>query len=305
MDHDIDLKNMNALPFSKILGAPMQACIKAQKESAVSTYDFIRESCFDPETGEAVTVSFTFRVGRVESKIVLPLMTVVPIPNLTIDTLDVSFGASISDYGRKEDRNSFKGYFAESVPESRKNSDQNTDYSEKSSSADLDIRMHASKGDMPGGFIKLLEILDKSIEVERLSDDLEELPSAELLLNKHEVFAYPGDRIDFEVTLNGEPVDPADLMWRSSNLEILSVEEGYAVLWKHRCAVLSVESVDGLRDTCIIRSPRYSYYSSYHRELYEAYEEQEAAEQNSESPTSASSVHVSGFPGSDLLDDED
>ena len=305
MDRDIDLKSMNILPFSKILGAPMQACIKAQKESAISTYDFIRESCFDPETGEAVTVSFTFRVGRVESKIVLPLMTVVPIPNLTVDTLDVSFGASITDYGKKEDVQSFKGYYARSEPESRKNSDQLTDYSEKSSSADLDIRMHASKGDMPGGFIKLLDILDKSIEVERLSDDLEELPSAELLLNRHEIIAFPGERIDFTVTLNGEPVAPEDLMWSSSNADVLTVEEGYAKLRQHRCAVLIVENIDGLRDTCIIKSPQYTYYSSYRRALYEAYEELNAAEQKSESLTSATSTHVGGFPGSDLLDDED
>ena len=91
---------LQAIPFGSIIGGPLKACIEAQAMAAQTSWQFIQEVGLNtnPETGqkEAVNVSFQFiQNGRVV-QLNVPLLTIVPIPYIAIQNIDINFKANIS-----------------------------------------------------------------------------------------------------------------------------------------------------------------------------------------------------------------
>ena len=91
---------LSAIPFSSMIGGPLNACIEAQAMAAKTTWDFIQEVGLNtnPDTGEktAVNVSFSFMQGGRMVQLNVPLLTIVPIPYIAIHSIDINFKASIS-----------------------------------------------------------------------------------------------------------------------------------------------------------------------------------------------------------------
>ena len=86
---------LQAIPFGSIIGGPLKACIEAQAMAAQTSWQFIQEVGLNtnPETGqkEAVNVSFQFiQNGRVV-QLNVPLLTIVPIPYIAIQNIDINF----------------------------------------------------------------------------------------------------------------------------------------------------------------------------------------------------------------------
>ena len=91
---------LQAIPFGSMIGGPLNACIEAQAMAAQTSWQFIQEVGLNtnPETGqkEAVNVSFQFvQNGRVV-QLNVPLLTIVPIPYIAIQDIDINFKANIS-----------------------------------------------------------------------------------------------------------------------------------------------------------------------------------------------------------------
>jgi len=106
---------LQALPLRYMLGAPMTAAIEAQALAAKTTVDFIKnvgleEDPADPtgETMRVTTANFTFTqpiqdpsnpgsfIDK-ETTLSVPLLTLVPIPYIRIQDLNVSFEFKIRD----------------------------------------------------------------------------------------------------------------------------------------------------------------------------------------------------------------
>jgi len=106
---------LQALPLGYMLGAPMTAAIEAQALAAKTTVDFIKnvgleEDPTDPtgETMRVTTANFTFMqpvqdpsnpgsfIGK-ETTLSVPILTIVPIPYIRIQDLNVSFEFKIRD----------------------------------------------------------------------------------------------------------------------------------------------------------------------------------------------------------------
>lgn len=91
---------LNAIPFSSLIGGPLDACIKAQAQAAKTSYEFINEVglTIDPDTGEKKPVNVTFQYnnnGKL-TNLTVPLLVIVPIPYLAIDKVTIDFIANIS-----------------------------------------------------------------------------------------------------------------------------------------------------------------------------------------------------------------
>ncbi|MBQ6667226.1 MAG: DUF2589 domain-containing protein [Bacteroidales bacterium] len=170
---------LQSIPFGNLIGAPLEACVNAQAQAARTTYEYISEVGFDVKSEyewEARTVSFTFMMEGVMKQITVPLLTILPLPYLQIDTVDISFTAdvSVNSEGKMMAKVS-NATDSEAVKQSSLNFQ---------SQIGIDIKA-SSAGNMPVGIAKLLDILGNScievIEVEEEKDEAEaeETPEAE------------------------------------------------------------------------------------------------------------------------------
>lgn len=138
---------MKALPFDNIIGAPLMACIKAQQTSAQATWDAIRTMGFENEE-EVAMVSFLFQQGGLTRKITVPLLTLIPIPYMQIDSVDLKFRADMST---SSDGTITAKYSNTMDSQAARTSKYNV-------TNEIDINIHATTSGMPAGIAKMLEI---------------------------------------------------------------------------------------------------------------------------------------------------
>ena len=172
---------LSAIPFGALIGGPMTAAIEAQAKSAMTSVEFIRSVGFDKD-GNVVNVVFKFKNGPANADVMsleVPLLTIVPIPFLRIETMDINFKASISQSTQTSDK-------TQSVVESSANLKVGGSYwfvkaemsasvsakKDTTSSRDsryaveytMDISVHAVQDDVPGGMAKVLNLLTESVD---------------------------------------------------------------------------------------------------------------------------------------------
>lgn len=175
---DAMISYMKALPFDHIIGAPLMACIKAQQASAQATWEAIREIGFEkPDTAdpastkeeEVAMVSFLFQQNGFTRKISVPLLTLIPIPYMQIDSVDLKFRADMST----SSDGSIKAKYSNTMDsEAARTSKYNV-------TNEIDINIHATTSGMPAGIAKLLDIFTNNcIDV---SDYTPEDYSAEII----------------------------------------------------------------------------------------------------------------------------
>ena len=152
---------LNSIPFGNIIGGPLAACVRAQAEAAQTTIDFIHgftmtNSELDPEGVEPITVTFTFIMNGEKTRMTVPLMTIVPIPYMHIDYIDLNFTADITacDDGKMEAKYATEGY-------------TRTEDDEQSVSVEskMGINVRASTSSMPSGMAKMLEFFTNNLIV--------------------------------------------------------------------------------------------------------------------------------------------
>lgn len=148
---------MQAIPFENLIGAPLNACVLAQKQAAEVTYDYINAVGFKEngtDSPTTATVSFSFISNGVYSVITVPLLTIVPIPYIKIDSIDVAFKANVY----VDENMRFKAKVA---------TEQTENKSQYNLQEQLDIKIHASSSDMPAGLAKMLEIFNSCIDIDQ------------------------------------------------------------------------------------------------------------------------------------------
>lgn len=179
---------LQALPFGAIIGAPLKACIEAQAMAAMTSWNFIQDAGLriNPDTGEkeVMNVSFLFTNKGETSQINVPLLSIVPIPYIAVQTIDISFKANISASKSSQEEESIQqdkeanmhaqgkvgfGIFSletqmEASYSSKKDSKATRD-SRYSVEYTMDVAIKAGQEDMPAGLAKVLEILNNNIEI--------------------------------------------------------------------------------------------------------------------------------------------
>ena len=164
-DNPIDI---NSIPFGNIIGGPLAACVSAQAEAAETTSKYIYETLMnDSELGvgnmNPKTISFTFVLNGETTKMVVPLLTIVPVPYMRIESVDLSFSAEITENDEKKMLAKYTSPHVESNSE-------NTTQTEFRSLINIDI--HATTANMPSGMAKLLEVFSNQlVQVEELTPE--------------------------------------------------------------------------------------------------------------------------------------
>lgn len=187
---------LQAIPFGSIIGGPLKACIEAQAMAAKTSWTFIQDVGLntDPQTGEkkAVNVSFQFmKEGRM-AQLNVPLLTIVPIPYIAIQSIDINFKANInassSSTSMQSDSNEIgagiNGTASLNLGLFKLDASFNANYSSKKDSKatqdskysveyTMDVAVKAGQDSMPAGLAKVLELLGNSMNVSDPSGTLE------------------------------------------------------------------------------------------------------------------------------------
>lgn len=183
---------LQGIPFKNLIGGPLSACIQAQNDAAMTSINFINNVCLkeDKETGEksAIYVSFSFIQNGRKVVINVPLIAIVPIPYIAINSIDINFKATVNgvecesnedtyseEYKRDTNTKSQKrrGFF---LNKNKKETKINTSFSTKRDSkstqdskfsveATIDVAVHAGQESMPAGMAKILEMLGAAMDL--------------------------------------------------------------------------------------------------------------------------------------------
>lgn len=179
------VNELAAIPFGTLIGGPLNAAIQAQANAAITTVDFINAVGFEkdgkvknmkfsvmngpkPETGEAQMMTLE-----------VPYLSILPIPFLRIENLDIHFKASLSQSMETKESDttsteakagaegggSWLGITAKmnASVSSKKDSSATRD-SRYSVEYTMDINVHAVQDDIPAGLAKVLNMLNESMD---------------------------------------------------------------------------------------------------------------------------------------------
>lgn len=183
---------LQGIPFKNLIGGPLSACILAQNDAAMTSINFINNVCLneDKETGEksAIYVSFSFIQNGRKVVINVPLIAIVPIPYIAINSIDINFKATVNGVECESNENTYseeykrdtntksqkrRGFF---LNKNKKETKINTSFSTKRDSkstqdskfsveATIDVAVHAGQESMPAGMAKILEMLGAAMDL--------------------------------------------------------------------------------------------------------------------------------------------
>lgn len=180
------VSTLQGLPFNNLIGGPLNACILAQAEAAQTTVNFIQDVGLNQkEDGsmEAVYVYFNFVQNGRKATVSVPLLTILPIPYIAINTVDINFKATVngleseslatntSSEGKLDVNQTSKGGWLKKrtttlqTSFSTKRDSKSTSDSSFSVEATIDVAVHAAQDSMPAGMAKILEMLGAAMDI--------------------------------------------------------------------------------------------------------------------------------------------
>lgn len=177
---------LQSIPFSALIGGPLDAAIKAQAMAAQTSWEFIQAVGLNPVPNsnqmECKNVTFFYNKNGQMTKLIVPLLTIVPIPYIAIDNVQIDFKANISassssvtsvsdssetSVGASASASVSFGIFSASAEfEANYSSKKDSKASEESKYSveyTMDVSVHAGQSDMPAGLAAVLNILQSSI----------------------------------------------------------------------------------------------------------------------------------------------
>lgn len=174
-------QELSGINFGAMIGGPLIAVIKAQELSARTTVEFIQRVGFDQDKARNVTFNYTKVVEgqdgqpkHLDCSLTVPLLTMLPIPNLRIEDVTIDFNAKLtsSDTTSSEATDTVSteasgganwGVAKVEFKASYSHQSKNNQTSKVDRTYSLGVRVHAVQDQMPAGLDRLLNILESCI----------------------------------------------------------------------------------------------------------------------------------------------
>jgi hypothetical protein len=175
---------LNGIDYAALIGGPLQAAIKAQAMAANSTWEFIQQVGLNTDKDgnrSAINVTFMYQRDGEMVKLIVPLLTIVPVPLIVIDEVSIDFTANINasassttedtkseDIGGELEAEGKIGWGPFSLSArmkasySSKQSSKATQDSRYSVEYTQVVKVHATQADMPAGLSTVLNILSSA-----------------------------------------------------------------------------------------------------------------------------------------------
>lgn len=192
-----------AIPFGQIIGGPLKAAVEAQGMAAMSAVNFIQAVGFEPSTtteGSNVDTGASTTFGKVRNIVFkyqktdaegikrditleVPILTILPIPFIRIDTMTIDFTANMSESSESSSKSESASKYSNQYSSAggwgwwwhshRYNFSSQYSSSHNSSSQSqsrykteyaMNVNVRAVQDDIPAGLSKVLNILESSIK---------------------------------------------------------------------------------------------------------------------------------------------
>ena len=164
---------LESLSFRSIIGGPLKACVEAQQETANATYNYMTSTVLERDSDgiadfKPVMMRFCFIKDGLLHRLEIPLMTIIPIPYMSIDYVDLNFEAMVTYCKQDTSDGNFTlkaCYSDHSSAQKVTTEEPSNGIIEKSQDTitareHINIRLRATTSDQPAGMSKLMEILD-------------------------------------------------------------------------------------------------------------------------------------------------
>jgi len=170
----------SGLDMGALIGGPLKAACDAQIMMAKATSDFIQNVGMDAANTSGVrkvrTVDFSFQrpstagdgkgIGMEKVNLSVPLLSIVKIPALSVDDVNVTFDMEVkssvsseSSADEKVEAEAKAGFFGASVSIKGSVSAHQSNTRKSDNSAKYHVEVHAKDSGMPEGLAKVLDIL--------------------------------------------------------------------------------------------------------------------------------------------------
>ena len=156
------------LPIENLIAAPLLAAAEGQKSLASTTAQFITEVGMD-SSGNTKSVTFNYEDGSEDVKLDVPLLSIINIPSLSVDSIDVEFNMEVSTQTASKSSTDSSATASASVGWGCWKASfegKVSHHSENSRSSDSSAKYTIAvkgKQEKPEGLMKVLDMLNSSI----------------------------------------------------------------------------------------------------------------------------------------------
>ena len=156
------------LPIENLIAAPLQAAAEGQKSLAATTAQFITEVGMD-SSGNTKSVKFQYEDGTEQVALDVPLLSIINIPSLCVDSIDVEFEMEVGTQSASKSSTDSSATASASVGFGCWKASfegKVSHHSENSRSSDTSAKYSISvkgKQEKPEGLMKVLDMLNSSI----------------------------------------------------------------------------------------------------------------------------------------------
>ena len=165
---DTIANQFTGLPIENLIAAPLLAAAEGQKSLASTTASFITEVGMD-DKGNTKSVTFNYDDGSEEVKLDVPLLSIINIPSLCVDEIDVNFNMEVSTQSSSKSStdtsatvNASCGFACWKASFEGKVSHHSESNRSSDTSAKYTIAVKG-KQEKPEGLMKVLDMLNSSI----------------------------------------------------------------------------------------------------------------------------------------------
>ena len=156
------------LPIENLISAPLVAAAEGQKSLAATTAQFITEVGMD-SSGNTKSVKFQYEDGTEQVALDVPLLSIINIPSLCVDSIDVEFEMEVGTQSASKSSTDSSATASASVGFGCWKASfegKVSHHSENSRSSDTSAKYSISvkgKQEKPEGLMKVLDMLNSSI----------------------------------------------------------------------------------------------------------------------------------------------
>ena len=170
---------MNAINYNQVIAAPLMATVNAQTQSSKQFADFLQTVCMDKnnvvknvkfQTQEDVIDDSGKVVDHVTKSIDVPLLSIIPLPSVNVQTFTSEFNVNVSDSASSDTSVDVSaelqgkiGWGPFSVSMTAKVGAHMESHRKTDTSATQKVSLQVARDEPPEGLMKVLDFLTNSL----------------------------------------------------------------------------------------------------------------------------------------------